>query len=516
MAATPSTSLYELIKSLTKSEKRYFKIFSSKHTIGEENNYITLFDYLDNQNGYDETKLFEDFKGQAFLNKFSITKKRLQENILRSLDSYHSNSSIDAQLYRMMHYAEILYDKSLYKQCKKYLQSAEKLAEKHAKYHILLEVNQKMKRLLENTGYAGSDQAFLDAMQTKDNELSEVIRGYNNLWHIKSSLMMHLNRNGVARNQEERKIYDELIHPLSHCQYAVAFDSVFLVNQIQAAYYFGTLDFQKSEQYIAANITLYKENAERLKEEVNIYFSLISNGIYLNHHLGDYSRVDELLNELKTISKESGKNLSEDLNIKLFSSINSTRLMLYNERGEFTEAIQTVPLIEEAYRLYGSKIAPARRAYLNYNIAVAYFGEGAYTQSLKWINTILNDKDLDEKLDIYCFSQLLNLILHFELDNRELLPYAIKNTQRYLKSRNRVYKFEEIFLKYLNKLSRTISPLDQMDLLENVITEIQPLTEDPFERSVFDSFKFLLWAKSKLLKRPFAELVHTAYSERSK
>lgn len=29
------------------SEKRYFKIFSERHTIGEQNKYIALFDELD-------------------------------------------------------------------------------------------------------------------------------------------------------------------------------------------------------------------------------------------------------------------------------------------------------------------------------------------------------------------------------------------------------------------------------------------------------------------------------------
>ena len=68
-------SIHELIKSLTKSEKRYFKLMSSRHTIGEENNYIVLFDFIEKQEEYDEDVLFKTFKGQAFLNKFSITKK---------------------------------------------------------------------------------------------------------------------------------------------------------------------------------------------------------------------------------------------------------------------------------------------------------------------------------------------------------------------------------------------------------------------------------------------------------
>ena len=74
MSNKVSNHLFELIKSLTKSEKRYFKLFSSRHTIGEENGYLKLFDFIDQMDSYQEDLIYMHFKGQALLNKFSITK----------------------------------------------------------------------------------------------------------------------------------------------------------------------------------------------------------------------------------------------------------------------------------------------------------------------------------------------------------------------------------------------------------------------------------------------------------
>ena len=42
---TPN-NLFTLIKSLTKSEKRYFAIFSKRHILGSQNKYVLLFDAL--------------------------------------------------------------------------------------------------------------------------------------------------------------------------------------------------------------------------------------------------------------------------------------------------------------------------------------------------------------------------------------------------------------------------------------------------------------------------------------
>ena len=39
--------LFDLIQSLTMSEKRFFKIFSQRHIIGEVNQYLLMFDFID-------------------------------------------------------------------------------------------------------------------------------------------------------------------------------------------------------------------------------------------------------------------------------------------------------------------------------------------------------------------------------------------------------------------------------------------------------------------------------------
>jgi len=126
MSNKVSGQLHRLIKSLSKSEKRYFSIYASRHTAGETNNYLKLFEAIDKQTDYDEEAILKQFKKEAFVNKFSIAKARLYDTILDSLDAFHSNSSIDAQLKKDLHCAEILYKKTLYDQCAKLLLSAKK------------------------------------------------------------------------------------------------------------------------------------------------------------------------------------------------------------------------------------------------------------------------------------------------------------------------------------------------------------------------------------------------------
>ncbi|MFT6321790.1 MAG: hypothetical protein ACJAT4_002720, partial [Granulosicoccus sp.] len=49
MPKTPSNKLFNLINSLSGSEKRYFKLFVNKNQTGKDNKYTLLFDAVDTQ-----------------------------------------------------------------------------------------------------------------------------------------------------------------------------------------------------------------------------------------------------------------------------------------------------------------------------------------------------------------------------------------------------------------------------------------------------------------------------------
>ena len=71
--------LFDLINSLTMSEKRFFKIFSKRHIIGDKNEYSLLFDFIDKETGLTNQKLLD----QPFVKNVSAEKNYLYRLILR-------------------------------------------------------------------------------------------------------------------------------------------------------------------------------------------------------------------------------------------------------------------------------------------------------------------------------------------------------------------------------------------------------------------------------------------------
>ena len=507
MSNKASNHLFELIKSLNKSEKRYFKLFSSRHTIGEENGYLRLFDFIDKMDEYQEDLIFMHFKGQPLLNKFSITKGRLYQNILRSLDSFNTNNSKEAQIYQQLHSAEILFNKGLYKQVEKILNSAEKQAVKYEMHRILLIVLDKQKRLVEKDLYADIKTESIHKMCAKEARVIDEVSTQQFLWKIKSLLFHEINTNGNVRNEKDTIKLRQLIDEIPEFEietYSVKTN--YLYNHIKSAYYFSVNDLPCSYHHLELNLKAIEGDKSIFNDAPNIYFSVLTNLIYVSTRLKKFDIATDYLNKLKELMPKENESSNLDLNIKYFSSWCSLQLFLFTEKAAFQKAIDLIPEINHAYQLYGDRINNLRKAYIDFKVGIAYFSIGEYNEALSWINKILNEEKIDSKQDIFCFAQLINLLIHYELKNDRFLPYAINATKRYFKNRNLIYKFETVFLKMISQISKTNDVFDREEILVPLAKELEALKLDPKEQVVFEYFDFHTWVKSKIDRKKYAAL----------
>ena len=144
----PSTELFQLIKSLTKSEKRYFKLSSTLQS--GEKNYIKLFEAIENQFIYDEEAIKFLFKKETFIKHLPSEKNHLYNLILKSLRNFYTDNSADAILQELLRNIELLYNKALYKECIKNINKAKSIAYNYEKYYFLLDIINWEKRIIED------------------------------------------------------------------------------------------------------------------------------------------------------------------------------------------------------------------------------------------------------------------------------------------------------------------------------------------------------------------------------
>lgn len=134
----PSNELFDLIKSLSKSEKRFFKLQSALQS--GDKNYVRLFDTIDRMVEYNEEHVKQVFKGEKFIRHLPSEKNHLYKLILKALRSYYGDTSISSILKQEIKNIEILYNRALFDECNKFLIRAKKLAVQYEKFYYLFEL----------------------------------------------------------------------------------------------------------------------------------------------------------------------------------------------------------------------------------------------------------------------------------------------------------------------------------------------------------------------------------------
>ena len=127
MPNRPTDALFQLIKSLKKSEKRNFKLYVKRNSATEDLKIIQLFDALDKMEDYDEELLL---KKNPSIKKLQLSNLNasLYRQILSSLRLIKDEDNIDIQLHEQMDYARILFNKGLFIQSLQVLDKMKKFA----------------------------------------------------------------------------------------------------------------------------------------------------------------------------------------------------------------------------------------------------------------------------------------------------------------------------------------------------------------------------------------------------
>jgi len=132
-------NLFVLVKSLTKSEKRQFRLYVGRMGSNQDAKFLNLFQQLDRMSRYEEKIILS--KGIVTKQQLSNLKAHLYKQILVSLRMNPVNKNIRIQIREQLDFATILYQKGLYKQSLKVLEKAKLLAikyeEKFSAYDIV-------------------------------------------------------------------------------------------------------------------------------------------------------------------------------------------------------------------------------------------------------------------------------------------------------------------------------------------------------------------------------------------
>ena len=499
-----SDELHKLVKSLSQSEKRFFKIYASRHVIGEGNNYVRLFDAITAQKNYNEEAIKERFAGETFMNRFAAVKNYLHQLIIKSMRSFHSGSTIDMELREMLTDIDFLYQKGLYKQCQKLHLKAEKLAMETDKKTRLLEILEWKAKLLQVTSKESGQDRFHRNVFLEESKILDTIRFSLELKSEVLDVFAMIRRKGFARSKEELKRMRQVIRKYEKLNYnKLTFNDKYYLNYINTVYYTSSGNNVQSFIYTQRNVNLLESIPAKLREEEFEKYIIALNNLVVNFLNAHKSR--ETAPYIAKIRSLATRNIRE--NILLWVTSYKLVLGVSIKFGDYAQAERIVEEIIPGISFYSDKIPVNDIALFKYNMAIVYFANNNYSKAIRALNEIINDQDHSLRDDIQSFSRILRLIVLWEKGEQDMLPYTAVSTYRFLYKRKRLYKFENIVLGFIREQLPHINTNQKQNAAFRQLKEkLEDLLNDPFEKKVVDYFDFITWIESKLTKKEFRVL----------
>ena len=497
--------LFTLVKSLSKSEKRQFKLYVGRLEGNAESKYLQLFNLLDKMNIYDESEILK--KGIVKKQQLSNLKAHLYKQVLISLRLSPAHQNIRVLIREQLDFATVLYQKGLYQQSLKLLDKAKQMAIENEEKNVAYEIVE-LEKVIES-------QYITRSMSTRAEELSheaEVLSQQNMMTSKLSNLSLQLYgimlKMGYVRSDEEKQeittYFNE--HLPDYDINSLGFREKLWLYKAYLWYSFLIQDFISCFKYATRYVELFDENPKMIARNPVFYLKgnhyLLESLFYLKHH----TKFKEVLENLLEKLKDPDFPKSDNLETLEFLYVYSNKLNMKFMVGDFTSDDHLVDEILKRLKSLGNHLDEHHVMVFYYKIASLYFGAGEHKKCIFFLEKIINNKSLKLREDLMCFARILNLVAHYEAGMDYHLETLLRSTYKFLIKMNDMHEVQKEMIKFLRNLG-DIFPGELKDEFKKLRKRLEVYENDPYERRAFLYLDILSWLDSRIENRPVADII---------
>lgn len=505
-----SDTLFQLIHSLEKSEKRHFKLYIKRSSAKEDLKIIRLFDALDKLSEYDEKlllKTLSDFTKPQLSN----LKTHLYKQLLASLRLLKTNENIDLKLSEHLDNARLLYNKGLKIQSLHILEKAKELARTNQKMNFLVQVIS-LEKKIETLHITRSTLEKTELLAHEALDISGHIDRVTKLSNLALLLYRWYVKNGHARNVEDEKDIKRFFkNSLPSDANAInGFYEKLYLYQSYCWYGFIRQDFFMYYRYSQKWIDLFGENPVMIAVETGHYIKGMHNLLNAHFDLRNFKKFKITLNQFEEFAKTEAANQHDNFRTHTSIYINSAKINQFLMQGDFRNGLTIVREVENKLKEYALFVDSHRILVFNYKFASLYFGAGEYNTAIDYLHKIINDNQPGLRNDLQCYARLMHLLSHYEIGNEEILDSLIKSVYRFMARMKNLTVVEEAIFSFLRH-SFKLKPKFLKEELETFLKKIKHLEKNRFETRSFAYLDVISWVESKVYEKPMEEIIHTKY-----
>lgn len=486
---------FQLVHSLSKSEKRYFQRWAGLHTIGEKNNYLKLFEALAKQKQFNEEEIRSTFRGRHL----SLLKRHLYKSILRSIRAFHENSSISIQVQSMTSEAEILYKKGLIKAALKLVLHAKKTAARHELDLALAQLLELEIRILSSTHQLDQSQVQIERAFKEAGRQIDRYSNFLQCFQFRMDVSAIHNKEILFRQAAEQKKYSEEIKILSAKD--LSEKAQWQLFNAAGTLYSAMGNHQRGQVYHKKAASISEKKTSPLGDELRQYLlSLYTRGItdfYLKNYESALNSVEHLRTVFSTLSGSAhNKNIRElylhSLLLEGFVHMDTNAFDLARPViGQLKKAVDSPDLINVSLRndIY-------------YQQAGFWFCVGNFREAQSWISKILQDEDAPKENPArYRFARLMQLIVLLELEEFGQIENLLPATRKFIRRKGGGFRIEEAILEFISGFVRSRefhTAKFRKEKFSHLKKKLNRIAKDKNEAPSLRIFDYIKWIDAKI------------------
>jgi phage pi2 protein 07 len=497
--------LSRLINTLTKAEKRYFRLFTSLQQGNKD--YVNLFDLMERQTFKNAAAIKETFLLQHPGSNYEVSSKYLYKILLDCLLHLRLQRDETAIIATGILKSDILFERSLHEEALKQLQKMQTQASERENTLLLLWAKQQEIQLLNQLNFPDLTEHELTEKQTDIQATIGQLQHYHQHTSLYEVLRHRLLYQGMARTVRHQEALDELVTAETKLasETAPAIRKTHLL--FEAHYFLITGDYTAALQ-LFHDLEILLETHAYLFDDTPADHLLVIEGIL------DSLRAAKLYKELHSFLDK----VRRFKNDGAYFEVMIQRLLFIYELGSYIDS-GNFPAALTLQKQYASSLQKnmylldiGKQAEIYLYQALVYLGNDDINHAHNSIDQVLQQSSLYSSLPIYRTFRLVHLLIQYELGNYEYIRYETRAFRRHLQpDTKRSYLLERTVIKFLSGGEVPAVTALRLTLWKKINSTFDKIRTDKYERQQLKLFDFSAWIEAKLKKKPLGEILKDKY-----
>ena len=497
-------SLFQLVKSLSRADKRNFKLLT-QITSGDKK-YLRLFELIERSVEYEETKLLEIFEGKNAASQLSVAKHYLQAIILKSLAYFYRHEGGDDG--GMLLQIRILAERNLHGQAHKVLRKAKAEAESRENFANLLELLALERRILVEGNDHKDVRAVLEPLVGAELQAMEAQQNLLSYQHLMDQATLLVGDNQQARTEEQLLAFGEVLGeaPMQHPSQAISRRARILFHSILRQYAYFRMNWKGMLLHSGEVVALFEANP-LLREisEMDYLQALYAHGV-AQFEMGLEAEAVQSLVLLQAWRPHSPKAAAI-----LYERVYLLALNQSLATGDLEEGLRWVDKLQGSLEGMRTQLGVSALMRLLFAAGRVCFAADKTSEALRWINLFLNEPRSEQCSDLQCFARLLNLMIHVRLGNFDLVEHDLVSTYRFIFKRGRMFRIERMVLRVVKALAGTAEADEKRRVLEAFGAEMGETCTAQLDAPAQEALMLRVWCSSQLGGSSMEEVLKQAY-----